>query len=73
MRTLAWTIFIILSLIGGFNGKEQSKKYIPRKALVIQSNLNLEDQKSFYERNKGRDFVGIFYLIFNAWLCVAQI
>ena len=62
MRTLAWTIFIILSLIGGFNGKEQSKKYIPRKALVIQSNVNLEDQKSFYERNKGRDFV---YEIFN--------
>ena len=70
MRTLAWTIFIILSLIGGLNGKEQSKKYIPRKALVIQSNVNLEDQKSFYERNKGRDFV---YEIFNVLLCVAQI
>ena len=70
MRTLAWKIFIILSLIGGFNGKEQSKKYIPRKALVIQSNVNLEDQKSFYERNKGRDFV---YEIFNVPSCVAKI
>lgn len=65
MRTLAWSIFIILSLIGGFNGKEQSKKYIPRKALVIQSNVNLEDQKSFYERNKGRDFVYEIRCLFN--------
>ena len=70
MRTLAWKIFIILSLIGGLNGKEQSKKYIPRKALVIQSNVNLEDQKSFYERNKGRVFV---YEIFTMPLCVAPI
>ena len=57
MRTLTWNFFIILSFIGGFNGKEQSKKYIPRKVLVIESNTDLEDQRSFYEKNKGRDFV----------------
>ena len=46
----------ILSSIGGLNGKEQKViKYLPRKVLVIETDL--EDQQSFFERNKGSDFI----------------
>ena len=53
----------ILSYIEGLNGKEEKEiAKVPRKVLVIETDL--EDQRSFYERNKGSDFIIYrFYII----------
>ena len=56
MRTSVWNGFIILSLIGGLNSKEDNAiAKVPRKVLVIETDL--EDQRTFFERHKGRDFI----------------
>ena len=46
----------VLSSINGLNGKEQKAiTKVPRKVLVIETDV--EDQRSFLERNKGSDFI----------------
>ena len=64
MRTPSWNFFIIISFFGVLSENWQkgmeTKKYLPRKVLVIESNTNLEvldDPRSFYEKHKGNDFI----------------
>ena len=46
----------VLSSINGLTGKEQKAiTKVPRKVLVIETDV--EDQRSFLERNKGSDFI----------------